>query len=137
MTMKSDTNIKENPFIQSRKCMSLKFTKELCAMTTKNGVTFLKWWLQCQIYSTLSPFFMCQKYFDECFMDDLPHIALTKFNKLKKKEHLFNDSVYLCFIFSFHFQHIFRLSLAGRLIYTCFRTIFLTLSQKIVVNCMR
>ena len=70
-------------------------------------------------------------------MDDLPHIALTKFNKLKKKEHLFNDSVYLCFIFSFHFQHIFRLSLAGRLIYTCFRTIFLTLSQKIVVNCMR
>ena len=27
-------------------------------------------------------------------------------------------------LFSFHFQHIFSLSLADRLIYTCFRTIF-------------
>ena len=25
------------PFVQSRKCMSLKFTEELCAMTMKNG----------------------------------------------------------------------------------------------------
>ena len=32
-------------------------------------------------------------------------------------------------MFSFHFQHIFILSLAGRLIYTCFRTFFLTRSQ--------
>ena len=30
------------------------------------------------------------------------------------KEHLFNNTVYFCFIFSFHFQHIFSLFLAGR-----------------------
>ena len=112
MTMKSDTNIKENPFIQSRKCMSLKFTKELCAMTTKNGVTFLKWRLQFQIYSILSPFFMCQKYFDECFMDDLPHIALTKFNKLKKKSTFLMIQVtfalYSAFIFSTFSVYLWR-----------------------------
>ena len=28
------------PFIQSRKCMSLKFTKELCVMRTKNDAKF-------------------------------------------------------------------------------------------------
>ena len=48
-----------------------------------------------------------------------------------------NKSVYLCVIFSFHFQHIFSLSLAGRLICTCCRTIFCdSKSKKCVVNCM-
>ena len=29
-----------NPFVQSRKCMSLKFTKELCVMTMRNDAKF-------------------------------------------------------------------------------------------------
>ena len=29
-----------DPSIQSRKCMSLKFTEELCVMTTKNNADF-------------------------------------------------------------------------------------------------
>ena len=29
-----------DPFVQSRKCMSLKFTKELCVMTMKNDAKF-------------------------------------------------------------------------------------------------
>ena len=62
-----------------------------------------------------------------------------------KKAHLFNNSIYLCFVFSFHFQyifqprtrgwrkdalgtglHIFCLSLAVCLIYTCSSTILLS-----------
>ena len=31
-----------DPFIQSRKCMSLKFTEELCVMTMKNDAKFLR-----------------------------------------------------------------------------------------------
>ena len=31
-----------DPFIQSRKCISLKFTEELCAMIMKNYVKFLR-----------------------------------------------------------------------------------------------
>ena len=31
-----------DPFIQSRKCISLKFTEDLCAMTMKNYVKFLR-----------------------------------------------------------------------------------------------
>ena len=29
-----------DPFVQSRKCMSLKFTEELCVMTMKNNAKF-------------------------------------------------------------------------------------------------
>ena len=29
-----------DPFVQSRKCMSLKFTEELCVMTMKNDAKF-------------------------------------------------------------------------------------------------
>ena len=40
MTMKNDT--KFGPFIQSRKCMSLKITRVLCDMTMKNDTKFEK-----------------------------------------------------------------------------------------------
>ena len=32
-----------DPFVQSRKCMSLKFTEELCLMTMKNDAKFESW----------------------------------------------------------------------------------------------
>ena len=67
----------------------------------------LKRSLHCQIYSTLSPHFMCWKYFGECFMDkNLLHISLTKFNKLNKRRKRtflitqFTFALYLAFIFS-------------------------------------
>ena len=34
-----------NSFVQSRKCMSLKFTEELCVMTMKNDMTWGIWWI--------------------------------------------------------------------------------------------
>ena len=48
MTMKIDAKFEEkltcglenDLFIQSRKCMSLKFTEELCVMRMKNGAKF-------------------------------------------------------------------------------------------------
>ena len=88
---------------------------------------FFKRGLHCQIYSTFLPHFMCWKYFDEYFMDEnLLCISLTEFNKPNnRRKHTFLRTQF-CFIFSFHFQHIFSLSLVGRLIYTCFRKIFLT-----------
>ena len=109
---------------------------------TKN----LKWELHYQIYSTFSPHLMCWKYFQECFKDkNLLHISLTNFNKLnKRRKHTFlttqfektehkslisdlKNSFYMTFaLLSFYFQHIFSLSLSGFLMYTCFRTIFLT-----------
>ena len=97
---------------------------------------FVKRGLHCQIYSTFSLHFICWKYFDKCFMDkNLHHISLTKFNKLnkRKKTLLLNNSVYLGFILSLHFQYIFTLPLAGRLICTCFRTFFLTRGQNNVL----
>ena len=84
--------------------------------------------LHCQIYWH----FMCWKYFDEFFRNNnLLNISLTKFNELNKRGNC--NSVYLCFVFSFHFQRSFSLSLADSLICTCFRTIFLTRSQRNVL----
>ena len=56
----------------------------------------------------------------------LLHISLSKFNKLNKK----CTFLITPFAFALYLAFIFSLSLAGRLIYTSFRTIFLTRSQK-------
>ena len=74
------------------------------------------------------------------------HISLTKFNKLNWKRILKTNIKYkpdfwsqklflqsLCFIFSFRFLHIFCLSLAERLIFTCSRRGVLTRSQNNVL----
>ena len=37
---KSKLRLWSDPFIQSRKCISLKFTRELCVMTMKNDAKF-------------------------------------------------------------------------------------------------
>ena len=73
---------------------------------------------------------------------NLFHISMTTFNKLNFKRSLKINRTWkfdswfqknflqsLCFIFSFHFQHIFCFSLVDRLIYTCSCTMFLTQSQ--------
>ena len=74
-------------------------------------------------FSNLLPHFRCWKCFDEFFMDkNLLKISLTKFNELNKRGNC--NSVYLCFVFSFHFQPSFSLSLADSLICACFRTFF-------------
>ena len=46
------------------------------------------------------------------------------------KEQISKYKKHGCFIFTFHFQHIFSLSLASRLIYTCSRTIFFDSKSK-------
>ena len=76
------TEVLSNPISKSEKiilhAVSIEVLKDL-PMCIKPG-------LQCTIYSTFTPQFMCWKYFDECFMDkNLLHTSLTKFNKLNKK----------------------------------------------------
>ena len=79
-----------------------------------------------------TPHFICWKYFDEFFMGK-NLLNIYKFTELNKRGNHTLLITLLTFLFSFHFQHIFSLSLANSLIYTCFRTIFLTQSQKNVL----
>ena len=59
--------------------------------------------------------FKCWKYFDDCFMDkNLPHISLSKFDKLNKKRNRtflitqFTFALYLAFIFSTFSVYLWR-----------------------------
>ena len=122
----------------------INFKQNSTTKVKENKHQNVKLGLHCTIYSTFTPDFMCVKYFDECFIDkNLLHISLTKLSKLNKKtlklDLWFQKFFFhcLCFIFSFHFQHIFSLSLAGLLIYTCFVQFFLTWSRNNVLEIVR
>ena len=72
----------------------------------------------------------------EILMDkNLLHLSLTKFNKLnKRKRHMFliNQFTFalLLYFALLTLAFIFSLSLAGHLIYTCFRTIYFDSKSK-------
>ena len=84
---------------------------------------------------------------DECFIDkNLLFISLSKFHKLnKRRQRVFliaqfksKQKIKAWFlisktIFAWTFQHILSLSSTSFLIYSCFRTIFLTRSQNNVL----